>query len=40
MGKKRSRAKQVSAGIIHFNLTPLAALRREYRGLLARVQNN
>ena len=34
MGKKRSRAKQVSAGITHSNPTlPSKALRREYRGL-------
>ena len=40
MGKKRSRAKQVSAGITHQNPNPiLKALRREYRGSMAREQN-
>ena len=39
MGKKRSRAKQVSAGVTHPNPTLPKALRREYRGLkMARVQ--
>ena len=40
MGKKRSRAKQVSAGITHQKPNPiLKALRREYRDSMARVQN-
>lgn len=40
MGKKRSRAKQVSKGITHQNKNPLLkAQRREYRASFSRLLN-